>query len=128
MIGSFTLASFHAAPDGSGGTLITDPPASQKTIGGQLPSGAPPSSPPSLDRVASLFAQSISASFPDEHGTPITNALSQTVTNHEQFLAQPPMLSHHPVWPAPFRLLLDLARLLHHHHRHRGGVAGAGGA
>jgi hypothetical protein len=27
MIGSFTLASFHAASDGSGGTLITDPPA-----------------------------------------------------------------------------------------------------
>jgi probable HAF family extracellular repeat protein len=27
MIGNYTLASFHAAPDGSGGTLITDPPA-----------------------------------------------------------------------------------------------------
>jgi probable HAF family extracellular repeat protein len=27
MIGNFTLASFHAASDGSGGTLITDPPA-----------------------------------------------------------------------------------------------------
>ena len=82
MIGSFTLASFHAAPDGSGGTLITDPPAPKKTT--------PPTSPPSLDRVASLFAQSMAASFPDEHGTPVTNGgSSQTVANNEQFLAQP---------------------------------------
>ena len=39
MIGNFTLASFHAASDGSGGTLITDPPSSL------------PSSPPGHDHV-----------------------------------------------------------------------------
>jgi hypothetical protein len=39
MIGNFTLASFHAAPDGSDGTFITDPPSS------------PPTSPPGHDHV-----------------------------------------------------------------------------
>jgi hypothetical protein len=79
---------------------VTDPPilatneniqgtASQEIVGAQPLNGAPPTSPPGLDRVASLFAQSMAASFPDEHGPPITNALSQIVTNHEQFLAQP---------------------------------------
>jgi hypothetical protein len=85
MIGNFTLASFHAASDGSGGTLITDPP---------LLGGAPPSSSPGLDHVVALFNQFTAAGFPDQRGTPITNALSQFVTNQEQFLAQP----HHG-WP-----------------------------
>jgi hypothetical protein len=84
MIGNFTLASFHAAPDGSGGTLITDPP-----VGGQPLSSAPPTSPPGLDHVVALFNQFMAAGFPDHNGTPITNALSQVVTNQEQFLAQP---------------------------------------
>jgi hypothetical protein len=82
MIGNFTLASFHAAPDGSGGTLITDPP---------LTSSAPPTSPPGLDHTVALFNQSIAAGFSDQHqhGVLNTNPLSQTVTNDEQFLAQP---------------------------------------
>ena len=86
MIGNYTLASFHAAPDGSGGTLITDPP-----VGGQPLSSAPPSSPTSLDHVVALFNQSIAAGFSDQqqHGLLNTNALSQIVTNQEQFLANP---------------------------------------
>jgi hypothetical protein len=71
---------------------VTDPPilatnesiqgaASQETIGG----GAPPS----LDQAVALFTQFIAADSPDRNGTPITNALSQVVTNEEQFLAQP---------------------------------------
>jgi autotransporter passenger strand-loop-strand repeat protein len=63
--------------------------ASQETIGGQLLGGAPPTSPPGLDHMVALFNQFIAAGFPDHNGTPITNALSQTVTNQEQFLAQP---------------------------------------
>jgi len=86
MIGNFTLASFHAAPDGSGGTLITDPP-----VGGQLLTGSPPASPPGLDHVVALFNRSIAAGFSDQqqHGALNTNALSHIVTNQEQFLAQP---------------------------------------
>ena len=82
MIGNYTLASFHAAPDGSGGTLITDPP---------LLSSAPPSSPPGLDHMVALFNQSIAAGFSDQHqhGALNTNPLSQIVANQEQFLAQP---------------------------------------
>jgi hypothetical protein len=81
MIGSYTLASFHAASDGSGGTLITDPPATDPPTTSTTDHG--------LDHVVALFNQSIAAGFPDQHGAPITNALSQTVTNQEQFLAQP---------------------------------------
>jgi hypothetical protein len=82
MIGNFTLASFHAAPDGSGGTLITDPP---------LLGSAPPTTPFGLDHVAALFNQSIAAGFSDQnqHGVLNTNPLSQIVTNQEQFLAHP---------------------------------------
>ena len=58
MIGNFTLASFHAAPDGSGGTLITDPP---------LLGSAPPTTPSGLDHVAALFNQSIAAGFSDQN-------------------------------------------------------------
>jgi hypothetical protein len=81
MIGNFTLASFHAAPDGSGGTLITDPP---------LTSSAPSNGSSGLDHVVALFNQSI-AGFSDQqqHGALNTKALSQTVTNQEQFLAEP---------------------------------------
>jgi hypothetical protein len=85
MIGNFTLASFNAAPDGSGGTLITDPP-----VGGQPLNSAPPSSPPGLDHVVALFTQS-AAGFSDQSqlGALNTNPLSQIVTNQEQFLANP---------------------------------------
>jgi hypothetical protein len=81
MVGKFTLASFNAARDGSGGTLITDPP---------LVGSAPPTSPPGLDHVVALFTQS-AAGFSDQHGNGAlnTNPLSQLVTNQEQFLAQP---------------------------------------
>jgi hypothetical protein len=80
MVGNFTLASFKAAPDGSGGTLITDPPVG----------GAPATSPPGLDHVVALFTQSM-ASFSDQpqNGALNTNPLSQVVTNQEQFLANP---------------------------------------
>jgi hypothetical protein len=82
MIGNFTLTSFHAAPDGSGGTLITDPP---------LLGSAPPTSPPGLDHVVALFNQSIAAGFSDQQqqGVMNTNPLSQVVNNQEQFLAHP---------------------------------------
>jgi large repetitive protein len=82
MVGNFTLASFHAAPDGSGGTLITDPP---------LLGGTPPASPPGLDHVVALLNQFIAAGFSDQqqHGVMNTNPLSQVVTNQEQFLAHP---------------------------------------
>ena len=80
MVGNFTLANFHAAPDGSGGTLITDPPVG----------GAPATSSPGLDQVVALFTQS-AAGFSDQsqQGVLNTNPLSQVVTNQEQFLAQP---------------------------------------
>jgi hypothetical protein len=81
MVGNFTLASFKAAPDGSGGTLITDPP---------LVGSAPTTSPPGLDHVVALFTQS-AAGFSDQsqQGVLNTNPLSQVVTNQEQFLANP---------------------------------------
>jgi hypothetical protein len=47
MIGNYTLASFHATPDGGGGTVITDPP-----LAGQTTASAPPNNPPGLDHVA----------------------------------------------------------------------------
>jgi hypothetical protein len=86
MVGNFTLANFHVAPDGSGGTLLTDPP-----VGGQPLSSAPPNSSPSLDHVVALFSQSIAAGFSDQnqHGALNTNPLSQVVTNEEQFLVHP---------------------------------------
>jgi hypothetical protein len=86
MVGNYTLASFHAALDGSGGTLITDPP-----VGGQPLSSAPPTSPPGLDHVVALFKQSIAAGFSDQqqHGMLNTNPLSQIVMNQEHFLANP---------------------------------------
>jgi hypothetical protein len=39
--------------------------------------------------MVALFNQFIAGGFSDNNGTPITNELSQTVTNQEQFLAQP---------------------------------------
>jgi hypothetical protein len=83
MVGNYTLASFHAALDGSGGTLITDPPATNPPATSTTHHG--------LDHVVALFSQSIAAGFSDqhEHGMLNTNPLSQTVTNQEQFLAQP---------------------------------------
>jgi hypothetical protein len=62
--------------DSSGGTTVVDPPVNAN-------------SSPGLDHVVALFNQFIAAGFPDHNGTPITNALSQIVTNQEQFLAQP---------------------------------------
>jgi hypothetical protein len=83
MVGNYTLASFHAKSDGSGGTLITDPPATN-----------PPATSTThhdLDHVVALFSQSIAAGFSDQHqhGMLNTNPLSQIVTNQEQFLANP---------------------------------------
>jgi hypothetical protein len=81
MIGNFTLASFHVAPDGSGGTLITDPPATDPPTTSTTHHG--------LDHAVALLSQSVAAGFPDQNGAPITNGLSQNVTNQERFLAQP---------------------------------------
>jgi hypothetical protein len=39
--------------------------------------------------VVALFNQFIAGGFADHNGTPITNVLSQIVTNEERFLAQP---------------------------------------
>ena len=62
----------------------------QDTVGGHLLGGAPPTSPPGLDQVVALFNQYIAAGFPQQHGGQITtNALSQVMTNEQQFLAQP---------------------------------------
>jgi hypothetical protein len=81
MIGSYTLASFNAALDGSGGTLITD-----STAGGQRAShqSARPRS------CVALFTQT-AAGFSDQsqQGVMNTNPLSQIVTNQEQLLANP---------------------------------------
>jgi hypothetical protein len=81
MVGNFTLASFHAASDGSGGTLITDPPATDPPTTSTTHHG--------LDHVVALFNQSIASGFSDQHGALNTTPLSQVVTNQEQFLAQP---------------------------------------
>jgi autotransporter passenger strand-loop-strand repeat protein len=64
---------------------VTDPPI----LTANATNGAPPSSPPSLDQMVAVFTQFIAAGSPDLNGTPITNAVSQTVTSEEQFLAQP---------------------------------------
>jgi hypothetical protein len=82
MVGNYTLANFNVAQDGSGGTLLTDPP-----VGG---GSAPTTSPPGLDQVVALFTQS-AAGFSDQsqQGVLNTNPLSQIVTNQEQFLANP---------------------------------------
>jgi hypothetical protein len=80
MVGNYTLASFHTATDGSGGTLLTDPPVT-----------ATSTTHHDLDHTVALFTQSIAAGFSDQHqhGMLNTNPLSQTVTNQEQFLANP---------------------------------------
>ena len=45
---------------------------------------------PGLDHVAALFNQYMAAGFPEQHGGQITtNALSQIMTNEQQFLAHP---------------------------------------
>jgi hypothetical protein len=79
LAGDFTNATWTFSKDGTGGTLVVDPPAPTSTNDG----------PPGLDHVVALFNQHIAAGFPDNNGTPITNQLSQTVANQEQFLAQP---------------------------------------
>jgi hypothetical protein len=84
------------------GFVATDPPQATQTIasssltapaqattGVQMTGDVRPHTPPGLDHVVALFNQFIAAGFPDHNGTPITNALSQIVTNQEQFLAQP---------------------------------------
>ena len=81
MVGNFTLASFKAAPDGSGGTLITDPPVG----------GAPATSPPGLDHVVALFTQSM-ASFSPTGSALTASPFNQTTTEVMQLsnhLAQP---------------------------------------
>jgi hypothetical protein len=79
LAGDFTNATWTFSKDGTGGTLVVDPPAPTSTNNG----------PPGLDHVVALFNQFIAAGFPDHNGTPITNALSQIVANEQQFLAQP---------------------------------------
>jgi len=67
--------------DSTGGTIIVNPPSN--------PSLSAPTNSPGLDHVVALFSQFIAAGFPEQHGAPISNALSQIVANQEQFLAQP---------------------------------------
>jgi hypothetical protein len=72
VVGNFTLASFKAAPDGSGGTLITDPPST---------------SPPSLDQLVQA-----TASFAPTGSTLTASPLNQATTDVMQLsnqLAQP---------------------------------------
>jgi hypothetical protein len=72
MVGNFTLASFKAAPDGSGGTLITDPPAT---------------SPPGLDQLVQA-----TASFSPTGSALTASPFNQTTTEVMQLsnhLAQP---------------------------------------
>jgi hypothetical protein len=78
--GNYTNATWVLSKDSTGGTIVVDPPANPSP---------PPSSSPGLDHMVALFNQFIAGGFPDHNGTPITNSLSQTVTNQEQFLAQP---------------------------------------
>jgi hypothetical protein len=54
MSGSYSLANFHFASDGSGGTLVTDPPTVNNA-------GAP------LDAQVALLRQAMAASFPQSH-------------------------------------------------------------
>jgi V8-like Glu-specific endopeptidase len=76
---------------------VTDPPADTKGQTGLAvinrtsdPSAFPvEGSSPGLANVVALFNQFITAGFPDHNGIPITNALSQIVTDQQQFLAQP---------------------------------------
>jgi len=82
----------ETATSASKTVTVTDPPilATNESIqGAASQETAPPTSPPGLDHVVALFTQFVAASSPDHNGTPITNAVSQVVTNEEQFLAQP---------------------------------------
>jgi hypothetical protein len=72
MVGNFTLASFKAAPDGSGGTLITDPPST---------------SPPSLDQLVQAMA-SFSPTGSALTGSPLNQATTDVMQLSNQ-LAQP---------------------------------------
>jgi hypothetical protein len=63
--------------------------ATQETSDRQLPGGAPSNNgSPGLAHMVALLNQYVAA-VPVEHGTPITNVLSQHVANDEQFLANP---------------------------------------
>jgi hypothetical protein len=70
----------ETATSASKSIIVTDPPPT-----------APGVTPPSLENVVALFNQFIAAGFSDQqqHGMLNTNPLSQIVTNHEQFLANP---------------------------------------
>jgi autotransporter passenger strand-loop-strand repeat protein len=72
----------ETATSASKTVTVTDPPI----LTANATNGA---SPPSLDHVVALFNQYLAGGSSNEQGAPITNALSQTVTNQEQFLAQP---------------------------------------
>jgi uncharacterized repeat protein (TIGR03803 family) len=74
--GNFTNATWVLSKDASGGTTVVDPPVNTNNS-------------PGLDHVVALFNQFIAGGFLDHNGAPITNALSQTATHEEQFLAQP---------------------------------------
>jgi hypothetical protein len=73
MVGNFTLASFNAAPDGSGGTLITDPPVS---------GSAPATSPSGLDQLVQAVA-----SFSPTGSTLTASPFNQTTTDVMQQLS-----------------------------------------
>jgi hypothetical protein len=80
--GNYANAKWVFSKDSTGGTIIVDPPLNSSPR-------TPPNSPPGLDHVVALFNQFIAGGFPDHNGAPITNTLSQVVTNQEQFLAHP---------------------------------------
>jgi hypothetical protein len=72
--GTYTLASFNIAPDGHGGTLLTDPP-----VAPHAPPVAPHANP-------SLFANYIAAAFPT-----VGEALGGLLAKHET--VAPPLLA-----------------------------------
>jgi YVTN family beta-propeller protein len=76
--GNFTNAKWVLSKDATGGTVVVDPPAL-----------SPANSPPALDHVVALFNQFMAAGFPDHHGGPISNVLSQIAANEEQFFSPP---------------------------------------
>jgi hypothetical protein len=117
LVGNYTNATWTLSKDSTGGTIVVDPPANtspptstldslvagnlptassfgltnaQTATGVQNPGSAPPTSVPGLDHVVALFNQYMAAGFPEQHGGQITtNALSQVMTNEQQFLANP---------------------------------------
>jgi hypothetical protein len=61
----------------------------QASTGVQVPGSAPPDIAPGLAHVVALFNQFVAAGLGGQNGAPITTALSQVVSNEEQFLVKP---------------------------------------